>query len=90
MPRALANDAVNDFAEPAPNQSYADAAKRALRGGFDPGARRHPAAGPTADGYIDDVSPPSVVAPTTSTTSTTRPGGSTTTTSTSPPPTIIN
>ncbi|MGI8664401.1 MAG: transglycosylase domain-containing protein [Acidimicrobiales bacterium] len=81
MNRALASVPATEFTEPAPIQSYADEAKRASRGGFDPGPRQYPSG--TGDGsYVDDVPVPDAVAPTTSTTSTT-----TTTSTTLAPPT---
>ena len=94
MKRALANVAVTDFAEPAPIQTYADAAKRAARGGFDPGARQYPTGAPAIGGFVFDLEPPDATAPTSSTiptSSTTSTSTTTTTTSTTaPPPTIVN
>ena len=89
MLRALKPVPITDFAQPAPIQEYADAAKRESRNGFDPGARRYPTAAPAADGFVDDLPPPDAVAPTTTTTSTTTTVKPTTTTE-KPPPTIIN
>jgi penicillin-binding protein 1A len=85
MKRALANVAVTDFAEPAPIQTYADAAKRAARGGFDPGARQYPTGAPAIGGFVSDIAAPDVSAPTSA-----PPSTSSTTTSTAPPPTIVN
>ena len=93
MLRALKGVPVTDFAQPAPLQEFADAAKREARNGFDPGPRRYPTATAAADGFVDALAPPDVSAPTTttSTTSTTTSTTSTTTTTTKPPPpTLIN
>lgn len=71
MKRALDGVPVTEFAEPAPIQTFADAARRATRGGFDPGPRRYPSDPPDGGPYQVDASPPDASAPTTSTSSST-------------------
>jgi penicillin-binding protein 1A len=82
MNAALKDVPVTEFADPAPIQTFADAAKREARNGFDPGRRRYPSGPPSAGPYEVTVTPPDASAPTTSTSSTTS-----TTTTTIPPPT---
>jgi penicillin-binding protein 1A len=91
MKRVLKDVPVTEFSQPAPIQTYSDAAKREARKGFDPGARRYPTGTPATGGFVEDVQPPTVTAPTTttvpsSTTTSTKPP--TTTTSTQPP--VVN
>jgi penicillin-binding protein 1A len=82
MKRALDGVPITEFAQPAPIQSFTDAARRAARNGFDPGNRRYPS-GPSDGGpYVIDISPPDASAPTTTSTSTT-------TTTTVPTPTTL-
>jgi len=73
MKRALEGVPVTDFGEPPPIQSFADAAKRAARGGFDPGPRRYPRAADDGGPYVDTVPAPVATPPTTSTTTSTIP-----------------
>ncbi len=89
MKRALVGVPVTDFNQPAPIQTFADAAKRDARNGFDPGPRRYPAGVPGEAPYAYDVAPPDAAAPTTSTsttTSTTTPHPSSTVV---PPSTVL-
>jgi penicillin-binding protein 1A len=83
MKRALEGVPITEFSQPAPIQSFTDAARRAARGGFDPGPRRYPSGPPDGGPYVVDVLPPDATAPTTSTstttTSTTLPGPTTST-----------
>jgi len=83
MKRALEGVPVTDFSQPAPIQTFADAARRAARHGFDPGPRRFPADPNGGGPYQVDVTPPDATPPssTTSTTSTTIPKG--------PPSTLV-
>jgi penicillin-binding protein 1A len=71
MKRALDGVPVTDFAEPAPIQTFTDAARRQARGGFDPGPRRYPANTSPGGPYVVDADPPEPTAPTTSTTTST-------------------
>ncbi|MEY2403288.1 MAG: penicillin-binding protein [Acidimicrobiaceae bacterium] len=71
MKRALDGVPVTEFSQPAPIQTFADAARRAARNGFDPGPRRYPAGTPDGGPYQFDVTPPDASAPTTSTSTTT-------------------
>jgi penicillin-binding protein 1A len=70
MKRALDGVPVTDFNQPAPIQTFADAAKLDARNGFDPGPRRYPTGVPGDGPYEYYVDPPDAVAPTTSTTTT--------------------
>jgi penicillin-binding protein 1A len=71
MKRVLDGVPITEFSQPAPIQIFADAARRAARGGFDPGPRRYPSGAPDGGPYQFDVSPPAPTAPTTSTSTTT-------------------
>jgi penicillin-binding protein 1A len=71
MKRALDGVPVTDFNQPAPIQTFADAAKRDARGGFNPGPRRYPSGVPGAGPYVVDMAPPDATAPTTTSTTTT-------------------
>ena len=84
MKRALEGVPVTEFAEPAPIQTFSDAARRAARGGFDPGPRRYPSGPPGGGPYQEEAVPPEATEPTTptsstSTTSTTIPNPTSTT-----------
>lgn len=79
MERALADVPVTDFSEPAPIEAVPDAAKVRARRGFEPGRRRHPAAVPADDPYVEEPPEPRADVPT-STTTTTVPSSSTTST----------
>ncbi|MEY2458891.1 MAG: penicillin-binding protein [Acidimicrobiaceae bacterium] len=83
MKRALDGVPITEFSQPAPIQSFTDAARRNARHGFDPGPRRYPSGPPEGGPYVVDVPPPDATAPTTSTstttTTTTLPGPTTTT-----------
>jgi penicillin-binding protein 1A len=70
MKRALDGVPVTEFSQPAPIQTFADAARRAARKGFDPGPRRYPSGAPDGGPYLFDVTPPEPSAPTTSTSTT--------------------
>jgi membrane peptidoglycan carboxypeptidase len=83
MKRALEGVPITEFSQPAPIQTFADAARRNARHGFDPGPRRFPSGAPAGGPYVVDVPPPDATAPTTSTTSTS------TTSTTLPTPTTI-
>jgi penicillin-binding protein 1A len=80
MKAALANVAPTEFTEPAPIQTYADAAKRAARGGFDPGPKKAPAGAGNGGTFLEDTPAPAAAAPTSSTSSTST---------TVPPPTVV-
>jgi membrane peptidoglycan carboxypeptidase len=71
MKRALEGVPVTEFSQPAPIQSFTDAARRTARHGFDPGARKYPAGTGGGGPYLYDIAPPDATAPTTSTTTTT-------------------
>ena len=83
MKRALDGVPITEFSQPAPIQTFTDAARRAARHGFDPGPRRYPSGPPDGGPYQFDVSPPDATAPTTST-------STTTTTTTLPGPTAAD
>jgi hypothetical protein len=70
MKRALDGVPVTEFSQPAPIQTFADAARRAARKGFDPGPRRYPSGAPDGGPYLFDVTPPEPSAPATSTSTT--------------------
>ncbi|MGQ0615640.1 MAG: transglycosylase domain-containing protein [Acidimicrobiia bacterium] len=78
MRAALADIPATEFSEPVPIKDYADAALRALRGGFDPGPPVPPISVPPDSDFLLDLPPPTALPPTTpppttSSTSTTRP-----------------
>lgn len=70
MKRALDGVPGTEFSQPAPIQTFADAARRAARKGFDPGPRRYPTDPGDGGPYLFDVTPPEPTAPTTSSSTT--------------------
>lgn len=77
MGEALKDVPVTDFNEPAPITSIADALKRKVRSGFDPGPKRAPADVGNGGQFEFDLPPPKAREPAaaTTTTSTTTPPG---------------